>query len=261
MWDNPELGRIPASEFIPIAEDTGMILSIGGWVLQQVCRQVAEWEHAGLRPVPVAVNVSALQFAQQDFVSTVADALRTANAPPSAIELELTESLIMRDVDTSASLMRDLREIGVKIAIDDFGTGYSSLSYLRRLPADSLKIDKSFLQESEFGPATMALIRAVVVLAHSTGLKVTAEGVESSDQLELVREAGCDRVQGHLFGAACQRTRPSDCFASVTSKPVRTLLFYISGHGYGHVVRMSLVMRELRRMHPSWRILARTQAP
>ena len=202
MWDNPELGRIPASEFIPIAEDTGMILSIGGWVLQQVCRQVAEWEHAGLRPVPVAVNVSALQFAQQDFVSTVADALRTANAPPSAIELELTESLIMRDVDTSASLMRELREIGVKIAIDDFGTGYSSLSYLRRLPADSLKIDKSFLQESEFGPATMALIRAVVVLAHSTGLKVTAEGVESSDQLELVREAGCDRVQGHLFGAA-----------------------------------------------------------
>jgi diguanylate cyclase (GGDEF)-like protein/PAS domain S-box-containing protein len=202
MWETPELGRIAPSEFIPIAEDTGMILAIGSWVLQQVCHVVAEWKRAGLRPAPVAVNVSALQFAQSDFVSTVADALKKADAPASAIELELTESLIMRDVDTSANLMRELRDIGVKIAIDDFGTGYSSLSYLRRLPADSLKIDKSFLQETEFGPATMALIRAVVVLAHSMGLKVTAEGVESPDQLELVREAGCDRVQGHLFGAA-----------------------------------------------------------
>jgi EAL domain-containing protein (putative c-di-GMP-specific phosphodiesterase class I) len=202
VWDNPELGRIAPSEFIPIAEDTGMILSIGSWVLQHACRQVAEWQRMGLQPVPVAVNVSALQFAQPDFVSTVADALTRADALPSAIELELTESLIMRDVQTSASLMRELRELGVKIAIDDFGTGYSSLSYLRRLPADSLKIDKSFLQESEFGPATLALVRAVVVLAHSTGLTVTAEGVESEDQLEIVREAGCDRVQGHLFGAA-----------------------------------------------------------
>jgi EAL domain-containing protein (putative c-di-GMP-specific phosphodiesterase class I) len=158
-----------------------------------------------LHPVPVAVNVSALQFAQPDFVSTVANALKEAGAPASAIELELTESLIMRDMETSASLMRDLRAIGVKIAIDDFGTGYSSLSYLRVLPADSLKIDKSFLQESEFGPATLALIRAVVVLAHSTGLTVTAEGVESSEQLEIIREAGCDRIQGHLFGAALHK--------------------------------------------------------
>ncbi|HYP04946.1 MAG TPA: EAL domain-containing protein, partial [Bryobacteraceae bacterium] len=202
VWDNPALGRIAPSEFIPIAEDTGMILSIGSWVLYEVCRQVAKWERLGLSPVPVAVNVSALQFAQPDFVSTVAEALRHAQAPPRAIELELTESLIMRDVQTSASLMRELRHIGVKIAIDDFGTGYSSLSYLRRLPADSLKIDKSFLQQSEFGPATLALIRAVVVLGHTAGLTVTAEGVESEEQLELVREAGCDRVQGHLYGAA-----------------------------------------------------------
>jgi diguanylate cyclase (GGDEF)-like protein/PAS domain S-box-containing protein len=202
IWENPELGRIGPSEFIPIAEDTGMILAIGSWVLQRVCCQVGEWQRMNLHPVPVAVNVSALQFAQPDFVATVADALRNANAQPSAIELELTESLIMRDVETSANLMRELRAIGVKIAIDDFGTGYSSLSYLRRLPADSLKIDKSFLQESELGPATLALVRAVVALAHATGLTVTAEGVESSEQLAIIREAGCDRVQGHLFGAA-----------------------------------------------------------
>jgi diguanylate cyclase (GGDEF)-like protein len=202
IWENPELGRIAPSEFIPIAEDTGMILGIGSWVLKHVCRQVAEWDRAGLRPVPVAVNVSALQFAQPDFVCTVADAMQCVAAPAGSIELELTESLIMRDVETSANLLRELRAIGFKIAIDDFGTGYSSLSYLRRLPADSLKIDKSFLQESEYGPATLALIRAVVVLAHTAGLKVTAEGVESPEQLELVREAGCDYVQGHLFGAA-----------------------------------------------------------
>jgi diguanylate cyclase len=127
--------------------------------------------------------------------------LTSAGIPADCLELELTESLIMRDVLASASRMRELREIGVKIAIDDFGTGYSSLSYLRRLPADSLKIDQSFLQESEFGPATLALVKSIVVLAHNIGLSVTAEGIETEEQLQLIRLAGCDRAQGHLFGA------------------------------------------------------------
>jgi diguanylate cyclase (GGDEF)-like protein/PAS domain S-box-containing protein len=201
VWDTPELGRVPPSEFIPIAEETGMILPIGEWVLHHACRQIAAWRDARLPTVPLAVNVSALQFAQPDFVSTVANALTSAGIPADCLELELTESLIMRDVLASASRMRELREIGVKIAIDDFGTGYSSLSYLRRLPADSLKIDQSFLQESEFGPATLALVKSIVVLAHNIGLSVTAEGIETEEQLQLIRLAGCDRAQGHLFGA------------------------------------------------------------
>jgi EAL domain-containing protein (putative c-di-GMP-specific phosphodiesterase class I) len=200
VWDAPELGRVPPSEFIPIAEETGMILPIGEWALHHSCKQIASWRAAGLATVPLAVNVSALQFAQPDFVSTVADALSRAAIPADCLELELTESLIMRDVLASASRMRELREIGVKIAIDDFGTGYSSLSYLRRLPADALKIDQSFLQESEFGPATLALIKSIVVLAHNIGLSVTAEGIETAEQLQLIRLAGCDRAQGHLFG-------------------------------------------------------------
>ena len=201
VWDTPELGRVSPSEFIPIAEETGMILQIGEWVLQHTCNQIAAWRNAGLTTVPLAVNVSALQFAQPHFVSTVAQALASAGVPPDCLELELTESLIMSDVQASASRMRELREIGVKIAIDDFGTGYSSLSYLRRLPADSLKIDQSFLQETEFGPATLALVKSIVVLAHNIGLSVTAEGIETMEQLHLIRLAGCDRAQGHLFGA------------------------------------------------------------
>jgi diguanylate cyclase (GGDEF)-like protein/PAS domain S-box-containing protein len=201
VWDAPELGRVSPSEFIPIAEETGMILPIGAWVLQHACNQIAAWRRAGLATVPLAVNVSALQFGQPDFVSTVADALTHAGIPAHCLELELTESLIMRDVLASANRMRELRDLGVKIAIDDFGTGYSSLSYLRRLPADALKIDQSFLQESEFGPATLALIKSIVVLAHNIGLTVTAEGIETVEQLELIRLAGCDRAQGHLFGA------------------------------------------------------------
>jgi diguanylate cyclase (GGDEF)-like protein/PAS domain S-box-containing protein len=201
VWDNPDLGRVSPTEFIPIAEDTGMILSIGAWVLEHVCRQITEWRNAGLAPPPIAVNVSSLQFAQPGFVGTVAGALQRSNAPASALELELTESLVMRDQPTSARLMQELRDLGVKIAIDDFGTGYSSLSYLRRLPADVLKIDRSFVRESEFGPATVALLKAIVALGHATGLIVTAEGIETPQQLELIREAGCDRAQGHMFGA------------------------------------------------------------
>ncbi len=205
VWDSPELGRIPPSQFIPIAEDTGMILQIGTWVLQQACGQMAEWRRAGLDPVPLAVNVSALQIVEPNFASMVAAAIENSGIPAHALELELTESLIMKDAEASAALMHDLRALGVKIAIDDFGTGYSSLSYLRQLPADSVKIDQSFLQGSEFGPATLALVKAIVVLAHNIGLTVTAEGVETQEQFELIRKAGCDRVQGHLFGASLPR--------------------------------------------------------
>lgn len=177
-----------------------MIVPIGFWVLRRACEQAAAWRSAGLPPVPTSVNVSALQFAQTDFVDTVAAILSATGLDPSQLELELTESLIMRDAEQSILRMSRLRKLGVKIAIDDFGTGYSSLSYLRRLPADSVKIDQSFLVELEMSPVRPQLIRTIVTMAHNMGLSVTAEGVETREQLELVRDAGCDRVQGHLLG-------------------------------------------------------------
>jgi len=201
-WDHPTRGRIPPSLFIPIAEESGMIVPIGIWVLRQACLQSAAWRAAGYPAISTSVNVSALQFAQTGFVDTVAAILSETGLNPGQLVLELTESLIMRDAEQSIRRMVSLRKLGVKIAIDDFGTGYSSLSYLRRLPADSLKIDRSFLVELEMSPVRPQLIRTIVTMAHNMGLSVTAEGVETREQFDLVRDADCDRAQGHLFGGA-----------------------------------------------------------
>ena len=201
-WEHPKLGRISPSRFIPIAEESGMILPIGAWVLHQACQQAVDWQEAGYAAVQIAVNVSALQFGQANFVATVAGALAATGLDAKYLELELTESLLMRDVEQSSRRMSELRSLGVRIAIDDFGTGYSSLSYLRRLPADTLKIDQSFLHEIEAGQGRSQLFETIVMLAHNMGLRVTAEGVENAEQLELARQAGCDLVQGHLFGGA-----------------------------------------------------------
>jgi diguanylate cyclase (GGDEF)-like protein/PAS domain S-box-containing protein len=200
VWEHPKLGRISPSRFIPIAEESGMILPIGSWVLHHACEQAVAWQKAGYAPIRISVNVSALQFGQANFVALVAETLASTGLDASYLELELTESLVMRDVEQSARRMAELRSLGVRIAIDDFGTGYSSLSYLRRLPADTLKIDQSFLQEIEVGLGRSQLFEMIVKLAHNMGLRVTAEGVENSEQLDLARQAGCDTVQGHLFG-------------------------------------------------------------
>ena len=199
-WDNPRFGRVGAARFIPIAEESGMIIPIGTWVLREVCRQVAEWRARRFAALRVAINVSMLQFARPDFVETVARALTDTGMPPECLELELTESIIMRDVESSTRRLVELREVGVRIAIDDFGTGYSSLSYLHRLPVDSLKIDRSFIGEVNAPGTSLPLIQTVVQLAHNMGLTVVAEGVENLKQLELLRSVGCDRFQGHLFG-------------------------------------------------------------
>jgi EAL domain-containing protein (putative c-di-GMP-specific phosphodiesterase class I) len=199
-WEHPKLGRVSPAQFIPIAEESGMIISIGAWVLRQACRQAVAWQEAGHAPIRFAVNVSAIQFGQSSFVESVAQTLAETGLQPDCLELELTESLVMRDMEQSSKRMTELRELGVKIAIDDFGTGYSSLSYLSRLPADILKIDQSFLQDIGVGSGGSQLFETIVSLAHSMGLSVTAEGVETQEQLQLVRQAGCDRVQGHLFG-------------------------------------------------------------
>jgi diguanylate cyclase (GGDEF)-like protein/PAS domain S-box-containing protein len=200
VWRHPRLGLIPPAQFIPVAEDSGMIVPIGVWALAEACRQNAKWQRDGQAGVRVAVNVSPMQFDRSDFVDTVAQTLAQSGLPPSLLELELTENVVMRDLDESARQMGRLRALGVSISIDDFGTGYSSLSYLRRLPLDTLKTDQSFLREIDKDVNTIPLLGAVVALAHSLGLTVVAEGVETQQQLEALRGVGCDRFQGYLLG-------------------------------------------------------------
>ena len=200
VWNHPRRGRISPKEFIPIAEESGLIVSIGSWVLREACAQGARWLQAGLRPVRMAVNVSAIQFARPDFVESVAAALDATGFPALRFELELTESFVVRDVEESAQRLARLRELGVRIAIDDFGTGYSSLSYLRHLPVDTLKIDQSFLRDLQAPTGSLPVVQTIVSLAHNMNLSVVAEGVETPADLELLRAAGCDKVQGHLYG-------------------------------------------------------------
>ncbi len=199
-WQNPKLGKVGPARFIPVAEETGMIVGIGEWVLEQACAHAIGWMKSGFAPVRVAVNVSALQFGRADFVDMVRRALERSALPPQCLELELTESLVMRDVEATVRRMKRLRELGVSLSIDDFGTGYSSLNYLRQLPVHNLKIDRSFLAEMSSLSTSVPLIQTIVVLAHNLGLSVVAEGVETAEQLEWLRSIGCDKVQGHFLG-------------------------------------------------------------
>ena len=199
-WNHPKLGLTSPAQFIPVAEESGMIVPIGSWVLAEACRQAAVWQHSGCPRVRVAVNVSATQFSRMDFTQTVTEALSASGLDPSLLELELTEGVVVRDLEESIRQMERVRALGVGISIDDFGTGYSSLSYLRRLPIDALKIDQSFLQEIDREPNTIPLVKAIVALAHGLRLTVVAEGVENQGQLEALRSVGCDLFQGYLLG-------------------------------------------------------------
>lgn len=199
-WNHPTLGQIRAERFIPIAEECGWIVPIGKWVLFEACRTNAEWQRAGLPPVTLAVNISSLEFDRPGFVSVVREALTTSRLPAGSLELEITETLLMKNLAESVHRMARLRRLGVGLAIDDFGTGYSSLSYLRRLPVNTLKIDRSFLDELESTRGALPLIRTIIDFAHDMGLSVVIEGVETEAQLELLRTAGYDKAQGHLFG-------------------------------------------------------------
>ncbi|HYZ87235.1 MAG TPA: EAL domain-containing protein [Bryobacteraceae bacterium] len=220
LWQHPKLGKISPVQFIPIAEESGMIVPIGLWVLERALRQLAQWSREGLKSVRLAVNVSALQFQQADFVEKVAEALAQYDVDPARLELEMTESVLMKDVDSTAIRLLALRELGIRITIDDFGTGYSSLSYLRQIPADGLKIDRSFFREDRQGSNRLEMIRTIVTLAHSMGLRVTAEGIEDDEQVELAREAGCDEMQGHCFGIAARPEVASRQLKRATPDPV-----------------------------------------
>ncbi|MGZ4823350.1 MAG: putative bifunctional diguanylate cyclase/phosphodiesterase [Terriglobales bacterium] len=196
---HPTLGMIPPSRFIPIAEESGLIVPIGDWVLRQVCRQSVEWRQQTDISLMVAVNVSALQFNRIDFADSVAKILTDTGADPSRVELELTESLVMNNVEDSARQMQSLKMLGVQIAVDDFGTGYSSLSYLHRLPINTLKVDRSFVEKIAEPGGTRPIVETIMSLARSLNLRTVAEGVETPSQLQIMRELGCDLIQGFLF--------------------------------------------------------------
>ena len=197
-WQSAELGLVPPGRFIPLMEETGLILEAGAWALRQAARDHRRWSEAGQVPPRVAVNVSAIQLRKKDFVATVEEALREG-LTPSGIDLEITESLMMEDMAQNIEKMRAARALGLGIAIDDFGTGYSSLAYLAKLPVQTLKIDRSFIITMLADPQTLTLVQTMVSLAHSLGLKVVAEGVDSTDQAAKLRELACDEIQGFLF--------------------------------------------------------------
>ena len=202
-WNSPRLGIVSPSVFIPIAEETGLIIPIGQWVLEEACRQTAAWNAQGYTGFRVAVNVSAFQFARTDFPQNVAQFLHVMGVPPQQIELELTETAIMTNVAKSSAQLRELRELGLAVWIDDFGTGYSSLSYLQRLPVDGIKIDQSFVKDlGKEQSSALPMIEAIVKLAHTLNLRVIAEGVETEEQLRYLQDSGCDLAQGYLFNRA-----------------------------------------------------------
>ncbi len=198
-WQHSERGLLLPRQFLAVAEDTGMMMEIGQWVLCEVCTQMREWLDAGLPVVPVAVNISAQEFRSGQFVQGVQDALKNARLDPKYLELDLTETVLMQDADPVAHTLGQLKAIGVRLAIDDFGTGYSSLSYLTRFPIDTLKLDQSFLNDIIVDSDRNIIVDAVVSLGRRLKKKVLAEGVETPEQLRFIQHLGCDEGQGHYL--------------------------------------------------------------
>jgi len=199
-WTHPIRGPISPGQFIPVAEDCGLIVPIGKWVLREACAQAQAWVDAGLFFGTMAVNISAMEFRSPDFLEGVFDILKDTRFDPKCLELELTESVLMKRAETAATVLQALRAQGVQVAIDDFGTGYSSLSYLRKFPIDSLKIDQSFIRQITNTPEETTIVTAVINLGRSLKLRVVAEGVESREEMEFLREHHCDLAQGYYFG-------------------------------------------------------------
>ncbi|MBF0614072.1 MAG: EAL domain-containing protein [Magnetococcales bacterium] len=200
-WNHPERGLVSPMEFIPVAEETGLILPIGEWVLRTACRQLASWGEMGLPMIRVGVNLSALQFQRQDLVKIVQSCLEETGIDPSCLDLEITESAIMEDVQKTVEVLNRISALGVKLSIDDFGTGYSSLSQLRHFPFKTLKIDRSFVRSIENNAGDAAIVSAIIAMAHSLDQTVIVEGLETTAQLDIMRRLHCNEMQGYLFSA------------------------------------------------------------
>ena len=212
-WMHPERGMIFPAEFIPVAEDTGMIVAIGRWVLREACRQNAAWQQAGLRPLQVAVNLSARQFRSDNLLDEIDAALSETALPASLLELEITESMVMEDPERVINLLDKIRSRGIHLSLDDFGTGHSSLAYLKRFPINCVKIDRAFIKDMPENTDDVAIARTIVAMAKSLGLTTVAEGVETVEQLELLKTMGCDQIQGYFFS----RPLPADDFMAFYS--------------------------------------------
>jgi len=210
-WNNPDMGFISPDEFIPVAEETGMIVPIGEWVMRDACRQAVEWQSSVPTEVRMAVNVSARQFKHQDLADTVAGILKDSGLPPHLLELELTESILVDDPNSTSETLSSLKELGIAVSVDDFGTGYSSLSYLRQFPIDALKVDRSFVMDIPEDSNAMAITRAIVGLAKSLGLKTVAEGLEDSQQVMFLNALDCEIGQGYFFS----KPIPADAFTKL----------------------------------------------
>ena len=198
-WNHPEFGMVSPASFIGLAEETGLIDQIGTWVLRTACAQNKAWQLGGMRNLCVAVNLSARQFGKVDLTRSIKDILHETKLAPKYLEIELTESMVMTDVECAISTLRELKAIGVKLSIDDFGTGYSSLSYLKRFPIDVLKIDRSFVRDIALDTDDAAIVASIISLSHNLKLNVIAEGVETKEQLTYLRQHGCDEMQGYYF--------------------------------------------------------------
>jgi EAL domain-containing protein (putative c-di-GMP-specific phosphodiesterase class I) len=198
-WKHPQRGLISPAHFIPVAEERSLIIAIGEWVLHEACRQLREWQQAGMAHIPIAVNLSAKHFNQKSLLNDVVQTLSDFGIPANCLELELTETSVMQDADATIAMMQRLKDVGVLLALDDFGTGYSSLSQLKGLPLDSLKVDQSFVRGLPDDRDDLAICTAVIAMGQALGMNVIAEGVETPEQLAVLRSLGCDQVQGYLF--------------------------------------------------------------
>jgi diguanylate cyclase (GGDEF)-like protein/PAS domain S-box-containing protein len=215
-WMHPDKGMMLPMTFIPAAEETGLIIPIGEWILRTACKQNKAWQHAGLPPIRITVNISSVQFSQKNFVKMVDKVLRESSLDPQYLELELTESILMQTTDTAVTTLKELKSLGIRLSIDDFGTGYCSLNYLKSFPIDTLKIDQSFVRDLSISQEDKAIIHAIIALGHSLNLLVIAEGVETMQQLEYLSEKESDAVQGFLF---C-KPLPNDAFKEFFNKEI-----------------------------------------
>jgi diguanylate cyclase (GGDEF)-like protein len=238
-WVSPEMGPMSPADFIPVAEETGMIAPIGAWALREACRQSMEWRQAGYPKIKIAVNISARQLADGNFTSFVKNTLQETRMPAELLELELTESTLMDCVEDSLPRLKELRDLGITLAIDDFGTGYSSLSYLQKLPVSQVKIDQSFVREITADcKSTIPLIQAIIGLAHGMGHTVVAEGVETERQLHTLRVLGCDIVQGFLIHKPGSPTEVNGFFAGPKRDDLQELERSVREAGMGQPVRV-----------------------
>ncbi|HOZ64663.1 MAG TPA: GGDEF domain-containing phosphodiesterase, partial [Burkholderiaceae bacterium] len=219
-WNDPQRGLIGPDQFISIAEETGLIIPIGNWVLQEACMQAKTWQNLGLGAIPVAVNLSARQFNAPSLDAAIEAALKSADCPAALLQLEITESMVMANANQALQTMRRMNALGVQLSIDDFGTGYSSLSYLKRFPVNKLKIDRSFVSDIHVDVNDEAIVDAILTLARKLGLRTVAEGVETVAQLQFLRALGCDECQGYLFARPCS----SEAFAALIKGGVPAFL-------------------------------------